>query len=153
VMGQAGGVTVISDYAHHPTAIRVTLAAYRARPGVRDVWAVWQPHTYGRLRALAGDFAGAFGAADHVLVTDVYSVREKQSPGLDAPGIADRIRAERAATGAVTAGADVRYTGTHEQTARVLIDNVRPGDVVIVLSAGDAPSIGQQVLAGLNTGG
>lgn len=138
VMGQAGGVTVVSDYAHHPTAIAVTLAAFRDRPGVRDLWAVWQPHTYGRLRALAAEFAGAFGAADHVLITDVYSVRETVAPGLDAPAMAGRLRA--------AGHPDARYTGGLETTAAVLVEDVRPGDCVLLLSAGDAPQIGVRVL-------
>jgi UDP-N-acetylmuramate--alanine ligase len=139
IMGQAGGVTVISDYAHHPTAIRVTLDAQRTRPGVRHLWAVWQPHTYGRLRLLADEFAAAFGAADHVLVTDVYSVRETVTPGLDAAGMARKIRG----------AGDVRYTGDLDATARTLIDEVQPGDRVVILSAGDAPRIGEMLLAGL----
>ena len=138
-MGQAGGVTVISDYAHHPTAIRVTLAAQRDRPGIRHVWAVWQPHTYGRMRILADEFAHAFGAADHVLVTGVYSVREQITPGLDAPGMADLIRV-------MEAGKDVRCTGSFDATVSALIEGVQPGDLVLILSAGDAPQIGQRLL-------
>ncbi len=141
MMGLAGGVTVISDYAHHPTAIALTLEAFRGQPGVRDLWAVWQPHTYGRLRALADDFAGAFGAADHVLITDVYSVRETVSPGLDAPAMAGRLRA--------AGHPDARYTGGLEATAAVLVEDVRPGDCVLLLSAGDAPQIGVRVLDAL----
>ncbi len=143
IVGTARGVTVISDYAHHPTAIRVTLAAQRDQPGVRDLWAVWQPHTYGRLRTLADEFAAAFGAADHVLVTDVYSVREALTPGLDAAGIAQKIRAVRPG--------DVRYTGSLDATAQVLIDAVQPGDRVVLLSAGDAPRIGEILLARLRS--
>jgi UDP-N-acetylmuramate dehydrogenase len=90
------------------------------------------------MRALADEFAGAFGAADHVLVTDVYSVRETVTPGLDAAGMARNIG---------TAGpGDVRYTGSLEATAQVLIREVRPGDVVVILSAGDAPRIGDILL-------
>jgi UDP-N-acetylmuramate--alanine ligase len=138
IMGQVGGVTVVSDYAHHPTAIRLTLAAHRDRPGVSHLWAVWQPHTYGRMRALADDFATAFAAADHVLVTDVYSVREDFSPGLDAPGMVDSIRA--------AGHPDARYTGGLDATARILAEEARPGDWVLILSAGDAPQIGQRLL-------
>lgn len=143
-LGVAGGVTVISDYAHHPTAVRVTLEALRARPGLRHLWAVWQPHTYGRMRALAGEFAIAFAAADHVLVTDVYSVRETVTPGLDAAGMVAQI-----------AGAghpDVRYTGPLDATAQALLACLRPGDVVVLLSAGDAPQVGRQVLDALRFG-
>ncbi|MBN1201655.1 MAG: UDP-N-acetylmuramate--L-alanine ligase [Anaerolineae bacterium] len=142
IMGQAGGVTVINDYAHHPTAIRVTLAAHRARPGLGDLWAVWQPHTYGRLRLLADAFAAAFEAADHVLITDVYSVREQHTPGLEAPDMADRIRAN--------GHPDAQYSGSLAETARLLIERARPGDLIVLLSAGDAPRIGQDVLAALD---
>lgn len=138
IMGEAAGVTVISDYAHHPTEVRVTLEALRARPGIRDLWAVWQPHTYGRMRALADGFATSFAAADHVLVTDVYSVREAITPGLDAAGMAARI---------VAAGhADARYTGALQATTEVLAAQVKPGDMVVVLSAGDAPEVGRRLL-------
>lgn len=139
VMGQAGGVTVISDYAHHPTAIRATLDGLSSRPGRRDLWAVWQPHTYGRLRTLADDFSAAFEAADHVLVTDVYSVRETVTPGLDAAGIAGRIAESEPLR-------DVRYTGSLDATAQALAGSVQPGDVVVLLSAGDAPQVGERLL-------
>lgn len=145
VMGTAGGVTVINDYAHHPTAIRVTLAAHHARPDRRDLWAVWQPHTYGRMRTLAADFAGSFAAADHVLVTDVYSVREQVTPGLDAGGMAERIRA--------TGHPDARHTGSLDATAAWLAAHVQPGDVVLLLSAGDAPRIGTALLEELHARG
>ena len=146
VLGSAGGVRVLSDYAHHPTAIRVTLEARRAQLQVHstegragDLWAVWQPHTFNRMRALAGDFAHAFAAAQHVLVTDVYSVRETVSAGLDAPGMADRIRAAE--------HPDVRYTGSLNETARYLAAHVQAGDEVVILSAGDAPQVGEQFFA------
>lgn len=141
VLGQAAGVTVVSDYAHHPTAIRATLAAFAERPGIGRLWAVWQPHTFGRMRALADEFVGAFGAADHVLVTDVYSVRETPEPGLDAPDLAARIAAQ--------GHADARYTGSFDATVDALADGAQPGDWVLILSAGDAPAIGERLLARL----
>jgi len=140
-LGQAGGVTVISDYAHHPTAIAATLAAFCERPGAGDLWAVWQPHTFGRMRALADAFAGAFGAADHVLVTDVYSVRETPGPGLDAPEMVRRLAAQ--------GHPDARFTGDFAATVAALLDGVRAGDQVLILSAGDAPQIGEALLARL----
>jgi UDP-N-acetylmuramate--alanine ligase len=141
-MGEAGGVTVINDYAHHPTEIRVTLAAQREQIGPARLWVVWQPHTYGRLRTLAADFAQSFGAADQVLITDVYSVRENAGPGLDAAGITAMI---------TTAGhASARYTGSLDATATILADSVQAGDRVVLLSAGDAPQIGDHLLRQLN---
>ncbi len=74
--GEHRGVTLIDDYAHHPTEIRATLAAARLRYPGRRLWAVWQPHTYSRTRALFDQFAAAFAAADCVLVTEVYAARE-----------------------------------------------------------------------------
>src|SRR5690606_20820737 len=141
VVGQAGGVAGGGDDAQRPTAIRAALAAFAERPGIGDLWAVWQPHTFGRMRTLANDFADAFGAADHVLVTDVYSVRETPGPGLDAPGMAARIAAQR--------HADARWTGDFDATAVALLDGVQPGDCGLVLSAGDAPAIGDMLLARL----
>ncbi len=141
LLGQADRVLVFSDYAHHPTEIRVTLAAFRQRPDVQALWAVWQPHTYGRMRALADAFAEAFQAADHVLVTDVYSVREQAEAGLDAPQMAERI--------AQRGHPDARYSGDLEATARLLAAEVRPGDAVLILSAGDAPRVGHSLLQAL----
>ena len=136
-LGTANGVTLISDYAHHPTAIRLTLEGFSKRPNVGNLWAVWQPHTYGRTRLLANEFAHSFRNADHVLVTDVYSVREDVTPGLDATGIAKMI---------ATNHCHVRYTGSLDDTAAELIAHVQPGDWVILLSAGDLPQIGARVL-------
>jgi UDP-N-acetylmuramate--alanine ligase len=76
VRGEAKHVTFIDDYAHHPTEIMATLSAARVRFPNRNIWAVWQPHTYSRTRTLFTEFAGAFRDADHVLVTDIYAARE-----------------------------------------------------------------------------
>ena len=77
VIGEAGGVTVIDDYAHHPTKIKATLAAARMRYPGRRVVAVWQPHTYSRTRALAADFIQSLENADLVIVSEIYASREK----------------------------------------------------------------------------
>lgn len=140
VRGQAGGVTVIDDYAHHPTAIRVTLAAARAAyPGAR-IWAVWQPHTYSRLRTLFADFGAAFHPedCDRVLITDVYASREQYTPGPDVPDLIARM-----------AHPAVQHTPTLADATATLAAQVQPGDVVIILSAGDAPRIGVDLLARL----
>ena len=140
VRGQAGGVTVIDDYAHHPTAIQVTLAAARAAYPAARLWAVWQPHTFSRLRTLFDDFAAAFSPSDvdHVLVTDVYAAREARTPGPDVPDLIGRM-----------AHPAVRHTPTLTDTLEVLAAEVQPGDVVLILSAGDAPQVGADLLARL----
>ena len=76
IRGEQNGILVIDDYAHHPTEIRATLAAARARYPGRRIIAVWQPHTYSRTRALFEDFVNAFGDADETIVTEVYAARE-----------------------------------------------------------------------------
>ena len=81
VKGEANGVTIVDDYAHHPTEIRATLAAARGRYAGRRIVAVHQPHTYSRLRKLLPEFASAFDDADVVLICDIYASRETDTPG------------------------------------------------------------------------
>jgi UDP-N-acetylmuramate--alanine ligase len=150
IRGDAGGVVVIDDYAHHPSEIRATLSAARSRFPGRSVWAVWQPHTYSRIRALFADFAAAFGAADHVLVTEIYAARESApQDGFSARRIVEAIAAGMAGLGKA---ADVHYVPGLAEAADFLIERVRPSDVVIVLSAGDADQISARLLQTLEIG-
>ncbi|MFQ3536674.1 MAG: UDP-N-acetylmuramate--L-alanine ligase [Aggregatilineales bacterium] len=142
IMGVARGVTVINDYAHHPTAIRATLQAVRARFPKAAVWAVWQPHTYSRTRLLLDAFLSAFTDADHVLITDIYGAREQ--PQADDPS------AEGLAALLGRTGRSVRYSGNLAQTAAYLAQSVPENSVVILFSAGDAPRIGEQLLSTLS---
>ncbi len=86
-----GPLEIVDDYAHHPTEIRVTLAAARQRAGSRRVWVAVQPHTFSRLAALMDDFAEAFTDADRVYVTDIYAAREHDTLGLHACDLAKKI--------------------------------------------------------------
>ena len=81
VTGEVGGVTVIDDYAHHPTEIGATLAAARQRYPGRRIWAVWQPHTFSRTLLMLSRFAGSFGDADRVIALDIYRSRETDDSG------------------------------------------------------------------------
>jgi UDP-N-acetylmuramate--alanine ligase len=139
-MGTARGVTVINDYAHNPTKIRATLQAARQRYPESGIWAVWQPHTFSRVRVFADDFASAFADADHVLVTDIYAAREQRQT--------DDIR-ESDLAGMIAAHGvwDARYSGDLEGTVLLLKQEAKAGNVVIILSAGDAPRIGELLLA------
>ncbi|HZU87034.1 MAG TPA: Mur ligase family protein, partial [Anaerolineaceae bacterium] len=134
--GEAGGVTVIDDYAHHPTEIRATLAAARQRYPGRRIWAVWQPHTFTRIAALKDDFQHAFADADQVLVTDVFAARARE----------DREKFSIAAMVAEMSHPSARFCPTLEKASACLQDELRPGDVLLVLSAGDADRISTQVL-------
>lgn len=135
VVGQAGGVTVVDDYGHHPTEIRATLAAARARYRERPVWAVFQPHTYSRLAALWDEFCACFGDADHVIVLDIYAARERDTLGVSAADLAEQIQHP-----------DARHVSGLENAARVLVDRVEPDGVVITLSAGDGNLVGTRFL-------
>lgn len=132
--GEAAGVAIIDDYAHHPTQIRTTLAAARGRFPGRTLWAVWQPHTYSRTQALLNEYAAAFHDADHVLVTEVYAAREAFT-GFSARQVVERMEHP-----------DARFIPGLEDTGAALLDQLKPGDVVLVLSAGDADSISARVL-------
>lgn len=142
-LGQAQGVTVISDYGHHPTKIAATLQAARQRYPGRTLWAVWQPHTYSRTRVLANQFAHAFAYANHVLVTDIFAAREHPTESdLSGPDLVKLIRSAD--------HSDANYSGDLQTTAEHLQREVRSGDVVIILSAGDAPKIGELLLTALD---
>jgi UDP-N-acetylmuramate--alanine ligase len=135
VKGQAGGVTVVDDYAHHPTEIRVTLAAARLKYPGRPLWAVFQPHTYSRTAALLEDFALAFDQADHVLVTDIYAAREQNVQSISSADLVARMQHPNAH----------HVEGLAEATDR-LLHAVRPGDVVVTLGAGDVYLAGERLL-------
>ncbi len=135
IKGEAGGVLVVDDYAHHPTEIRATLAAARAAYSDREIWAVYQPHTYSRTRTLQDRFEGAFGAADHVLVTDIYAAREPYDPSVTSAQVA-----------AASRHPDARSAGSLADTLAFLLDHVQAGSLVIILSAGSATQLGPQLL-------
>jgi len=139
VLGEAAGVTLIDDYAHHPTEIRATLAAAKARYADQRVWAVWQPHTYSRTKTLYDKFVTAFNDADCVLVTDIYRSRENFDPDFSAKQIVQAMDHPNA-----------HFTGSLNDTTTYLLNNFNPGDVVLVLSAGDATRISQDALTSLS---
>lgn len=138
LVGEAGGVLVIDDYAHHPTEVAATLSAARLRYPTRRIWAVFQPHTYSRTKALEDRFARSFDDADRVLVLDIYAAREKDDLGLHPTDLVARIDHPA-----------VEYAGGPEASARLLESQVEPGDVVITMSAGDGNVAGRLLLDAL----
>lgn len=135
IQGEVNGITVIDDYAHHPTEIRSTLSAARCRYPERRIWAVWQPHTYSRTRELMQDFKDAFGDCDHVIVTEIYASREKPQDFSSREVV--RLMSHP----------DARQIPALKDVSQYLIEHLRPGDVLLVLSAGDADQISRDVLA------
>jgi UDP-N-acetylmuramate--alanine ligase len=133
--GEAGGVTVIDDYAHHPTEVRSTLAAARGRYPNRRIVAYLQPHTYSRTRALLDDWASAFGDADIVLIGAIYAARERDTLGVDSATLAQRLDHPHA-----------RSVGGLEHAVAELADLLQPGDVLLTLGAGDGYRVGEEIL-------
>jgi UDP-N-acetylmuramate--alanine ligase len=139
--GERRGIRVFDDYAHHPTEIKATLKAARERFPVGNIWAIWQPHTYSRTVALLDDFAGAFGDADQVIVLPIYAARERAedfgfaATALNPIEIARRIKHRH-----------VRNAASMGDALGMLVSQVRGGDVVITLSAGDGNMVGERLL-------
>jgi UDP-N-acetylmuramate--alanine ligase len=141
VRGQAGGVTVVDDYGHHPAEIRATLAAAKAGFDARIV-TVFQPHRYTRTVHLRQEFLTAFNQTDVLLVMDVYAAGEAPLPGVSAADLAEGIRAH--------GHRDVTYVGGDKgRIVEHLVQNTRPGDLVLTLGAGDVGQLGPELLARL----
>jgi UDP-N-acetylmuramate--alanine ligase len=126
-----GGSRVYDDYAHHPTEVRVTLEAARTL-GAERVVACFQPHLYSRTRHLARDFGSALALADVAVVLDVYPARERAD---DFPGVSGWLVA--AATADASEGRSVYWAPRREEAERLLRSELREGDVVLTLGAGD----------------
>jgi UDP-N-acetylmuramate--alanine ligase len=136
--GEAGGVSVLDDYGHHPTEIVATLAALKAWAGGRRTLVLFQPHRYTRTQALFDEFAGAFGDADRLLVADVYPAGEAPIPEANAEALARAIAAR---------GGEALYVGSLEQASEALAREALPGDVVLTLGAGNVHQAGEALLA------
>jgi UDP-N-acetylmuramate--alanine ligase len=128
--GEAGGVRVADDYAHHPTEIRATLQAARERFAPRRLWCVFQPHQHSRTRFLLADFAGSFAQADRVVVPDIYFVRdsERERELVCAADLMTEIRRR---------GGDATYLADFGAIVDLLAQEAAPGDVVITMGAGN----------------
>ncbi len=137
-IGESHGVTVIDDYAHHPTEIRATLSAARlAFPGRRVVIA-FQPHLYSRTRDFAADFGLALAKADQLFLADIYPAREKPIDGVTSQLIAES---------STVAGRRPVWMGTRPELAAALNQAVKDGDVVLTVGAGDITKTGPELLA------
>ncbi len=135
VKGEFRGVVVVDDYAHHPTEIRATLAAARARYPGRAIWAVFQPHTFSRTQALLDEFAEAFVDADHVIVADIFAARERFDPGVNSRDLVERMKHK-----------DARYLAGFDEITSCLAANLKRRDVLVTLGAGDVYRVGERVM-------
>jgi len=129
IVGSARGVTIINDYAHHPTQIASTLEATHSRFPESRIWVVWEPHTYSRTITLEKEFIKALSGADQVIITKIYAAREVNTGYLPL-GIIDTLTSKKAC-----------YIPDFSQVVDYLVKLLQKGDVVLVLSAGNAPEI------------
>jgi len=139
-VGEAGGVTVMDDYAHHPTEVRATLAAARDRFPGRRLVCLFQPHTYSRTRYLLDGFRTCFSDCDVLLVAETYAAREEPSAGMSAEELVREVRQPRA-----------RYAGDLAQSAAAAAALLAPGDVFFTVGAGDVEKVGPMVLEALKS--
>jgi len=136
--GNEQDVLVYDDYAHHPTEVQATLAAARMQFPEREIWAVFQPHTYSRTLTLMDQFASSFGEADHVVITDIYPARERDSMGVHAKQLVERM-----------VHPDVHYVGSLDEVAEWLALRLKPGAFLVTLGAGSITLLGGDVLRAL----
>ncbi|MCI8708138.1 MAG: UDP-N-acetylmuramate--L-alanine ligase [Dorea sp.] len=134
--GEVNGIAVIDDYAHHPTEIKAALKAAESYPH-REMWCVFQPHTYSRTKALFHDFTDALLLADHIVLADIYAARETDTLGVTSEALAEELREK---------GADAYYLPTFEEIEKFCLENCQKGDMLITMGAGDVVNIGEALL-------
>ncbi len=129
-------VTVMDDYAHHPTEIAATLAAAK-NTSYHELWCVFQPHTYSRTYALFDDFAKVLSVCDHVIVADIYAAREKDTGLVSAKQLAEKI---------ASYGTDAFYLPSFIDIENYLLKNCKKNDLLITMGAGNVDSIGNELI-------
>ena len=134
--GTVDGVTIIDDYAHHPTEIRATLTAAQKYPHKRLVL-VFQPHTYSRTKAFLDDFAEVLSMADVIVLADIFAAREQNTFGVSSKDILERLTAK---------GKDAHYFPSFEEIEKFLLKNCMNGDLLITMGAGNVVEIGESLL-------
>jgi UDP-N-acetylmuramate--alanine ligase len=140
VRGEAGGVTVVDDYGHHPAEVKATLRGAREAFG-RRVVCLFQPHRYTRTRDLKAEFVGAFSDADVLFLTDVYAAGEEPIAGATAEALVEAIRG--------AGHRDVTLVRERAKLADAVRGRLQAGDIVLTLGAGDITAVGPELLAKL----
>lgn len=134
--GEVNGFTIIDDYAHHPTEIRATLEAAAHYPH-REIWCVFQPHTYSRTKAFLSEFASALALADHVVLADIYAARETDTLGISSQTLAAELE---------KLGTDVHYFPSFSEIEKFLLKKCLHKDLCITMGAGNVINIGENLL-------
>lgn len=136
--GKVNGITIIDDYAHHPTEITATLNASKNYPH-KNLWCVFQPHTYTRTKAFLKDFAQALSLADKVVLAEIYAARETDTLGISSKNLQDEI---------IKIGGECYYFPAFEEIEKFLLENCLEDDLLITMGAGDIVKIGENLLKG-----
>ncbi len=138
-VGSWRGVTLIDDYAHHPTAVRKTLETARTEFSQRRIWCVFQPHQTSRTRALMDEFASSFGQADQILIAPVFAAREENPDDaiLASQELSDKISLQ---------SVDSHYSPSLDHILLTLEDEARPGDVIITMGAGNIDQVYHELI-------
>ncbi len=134
--GEVCGVTILDDYAHHPTEIRATLKAAANYPH-KTLWCVFQPHTYTRTKAFLNDFAEALSLADKIVLTDIYAAREKNTIGISSRDLLAELE---------KLGVECYYFPSFDEIENFLLRNCINGDLLITMGAGDVVKIGESLI-------
>ncbi|HVA89828.1 MAG TPA: Mur ligase family protein, partial [Chloroflexota bacterium] len=143
LVGESGGIVVIDDYAHHPTEVRATLAAARARYPDRRLVTIFQPHTYSRTVLLFDQFVTAFDGADELIVSAIHAARETDTLGMDSGRLVDAIRTHPGSP-------PTEYLPDLPAITAALDSRLRPGDLVLTLGAGSITELGPKLLVELS---
>lgn len=138
--GHYKGVDIVDDYAHHPTEIKYSLNAIRNRYP-NDIYCIFQPHTYTRTKLLLNSFAESFNDADKIIIPDIFAAREKDYGNIHSKMLVDAI---------VKKGKDAIYLGEFEEVKEFLKKNIKAGDCIVTMGAGNVYEIGEDLLAELD---
>jgi UDP-N-acetylmuramate--alanine ligase len=138
--GDVGGIVVLDDYGHHPTAMAATFATVRERYPGRRLWAVYEPLTYHRTAAMLGQFAAILDQADLVVIAEIHAGRDPDTTITSARELADAVAAR---------GTPAWAPGTVEETTEWLTARVEPGDVVLVMGGGRSYVVAERLVANL----
>jgi UDP-N-acetylmuramate--alanine ligase len=144
VKDRVNDITVIDDYAHHPTEIRASLNAIRDRYRPEKLWCIFQPHQYSRTRFLLDDFAESFKLADIIIVPDIYFVRDTQAARkeVNSQVLVEKINAN---------GSKAMFIDSFSKICDYLKANVRPGELVVTMGAGDVWKVADEYIHWLRT--
>ena len=134
--GQLGGITIIDDYAHHPTEIKATLKAAK-NCGQNRIICVFQPHTYTRTKAFLKEFAQALSAADLIILADIYAAREQNTIGISSQDLQQELQ---------NLGCECHYFPSFDEIENFLLKKCMHGDLLITMGAGDIVQVGEHLL-------